>query len=244
MGALAQLSPENKNYIKQHYSKGATDQEFEHYIAFCQARGLNPAANQVYFVKYRSKDGPSTPAFMLSIDALRLIAHRTGDYAGCSEPIFTDGGKACTVTVQRNLKNGEIAHFSGMAFYEEQVQLKSGKPTTFWQSRPRTMLEKCAEAKALRKAFPQDLGQLYIREEMLDQYDGPIHVHEPKALEEPRFSKSDLSRRKGLNKKLSALGVDPSRFDEVATFLDGTPNRELGQKLKQWLKEAGYGVNQ
>ncbi|SMF80517.1 phage recombination protein Bet [Pseudobacteriovorax antillogorgiicola] len=242
MGHL--VSKTEQDYIKQHYAKGATDQEFEHFIGVCRARGLNPAANQIYFVKYRSKDGPAKPAFILSIDSLRLIAHRTGDYAGCSEPIFTDGGKACTVTVRRNLKSGETGNFSGMAFYDEQVQQKNGRPTSFWQSKPRTMLEKCAEAKALRKAFPQDLGQFYIREEMPPQYDEPIQVHKPKALEEPRFSKSDLSRRKGLNRKLSALGVDPSRFDEVATFLDGTPDRELGQKLKLWLKEAGYGVNQ
>jgi hypothetical protein len=42
---------------------------------------------------------------------------------------------------------------------------KEGTATRFWQTMPHTMLAKCAEALAIRKAFPEDTGGLHIPEE-------------------------------------------------------------------------------
>jgi hypothetical protein len=57
--------------------------------------------------------------------------------------------------------------FVGEARWDEFVQTKkNGDPTHMWRKMSHTMLAKCAEAQALRKAFPQKLGGLYSDDEM------------------------------------------------------------------------------
>ena len=50
--------------------------------------------------------------------------------------------------------------------FREYCKMKDGKPAAQWRDRPATMINKVAMVHALRNAFPNDLGSMYVAEEM------------------------------------------------------------------------------
>ncbi len=151
--------------IKRTIANGATDDELKLFLYTCEKRRLDPLARQIYFQKRRRKNGPDQMTILTSIDGYRLIANRTGLYAGNDDPIFDneDNPSKATATVYK-IVGGLRCAFTAMARWE---QYYPGDDQGFmWRKMPHLMLGKCAEGLALRKAFPEELGGLYIEEEM------------------------------------------------------------------------------
>jgi len=175
-------TPDQEKLIKDTVCAGATDDEFKLFLYSCQRTGLDPLAKQVYAVKrWNSQLRRESMTIQTGIDGYRVIADRSGGYAGTSEAklSYREGGDldSATVTVYR-LVGGERAGFTATAYWDEYVvTLKSGEPNHIWKKRPRGQLTKCAEALALRMAFPQDLSGLYTTEEMA-QADNPAPPEE------------------------------------------------------------------
>ncbi len=76
----------------------------------------------------------------------------------------------CRITVEKLLENGAIARFTAIEYWMENYAVKGGKeksiaPNAMWMKRPRGQIAKCAEAQALRKAFPE-VGSAPTAEEM------------------------------------------------------------------------------
>jgi len=140
--------------IKQTVSRGANDAQLALFLKTCRSRGLDPFVKQVYF----------TPqGIIVSIDGLRAIAERTGAYAPGATRYEYDENKslvAAFVSVKKYV-NGTWFDVEESAFYEE---YRGTSP--IWKKMPRVMLAKCAEARALRRAFSSDLSGLYAAEEM------------------------------------------------------------------------------
>lgn len=146
-------------------------------LSIAESRGLNPLAQECYFVKrWDRQKGQEVWSVQASIDAFRIKAEESGDYAGQDEPEYEYDEHGALllarVRVYRHSVQGR-AFCVGVAYWSEYVQTaKDGKPTRFWANMGRTMLAKCAEAIALRKAFPRSLAKIYTREEMM-QADDP-----------------------------------------------------------------------
>ena len=146
--------------IKSTIAVGATNDELMLFLQVCKNHKLDPFTRQIHFVKRAGKG-----TIQISIDGFRAIAERTGNYAGNDDPVFDDEQKPqkATATVWK-MVNGVRCPFNATARWS---QYFPGDTQGFmWKKMPHVMLGKCAEALALRKAFPEALSGLYSDEEM------------------------------------------------------------------------------
>lgn len=169
-----QFDPQQIEVMRRTVAKDLNGDEFGFFLEVCRGRGLNPFNREIY----RLKRGPNAPVqIQVSIDGLRLIAERSGQYRGQLGPYFcgTDGKwreewleSAPPVAAKVGvLREGFDQPIWAVARYAAYVgRTKDGKVTEIWSKMPDLMCAKCAESLALRKAFPSEMGGLYTHEEM------------------------------------------------------------------------------
>lgn len=173
-------SREQIETIKQTVAKGASDTQLALFLEVCRARGLDPFTRQVFY----------TPqGVIVSIDGLRSIAERTGCYApGPTRYEYSpDGGLLAAYVTVRKMVASAWHDVEESAYLEE---YRGHSP--IWKKMPRVMLAKCAEARALRRAFSADLSGLYSAEEM-DQAQPERDITPAKPVEVQAVSVIELS---------------------------------------------------
>lgn len=238
---------------------GAASESIQMVIGYCQAAGLDPMQKPVHIVPiWDSKAGAMRDVVMPGIGLYRIQASRSGTCAGISEPEFGEdvsinlGGyditvpRWCKVTVSRRLPTGEVVAFTAKELWIENYAMKGGKeksiaPNAMWAKRPYAQLAKCAEAQALRKAFPE-VGAAPTAEEMEgkgDFIEGSVVAEQPKRpLAPPEYSDAEFAEKLPDWQKQVADGKDPVK---LAAFISGRSGKKFTDAQMAQLK--GENVN-
>ena len=181
------VTPEQKELVKKTVFPDATDAELQLFFFDCTRRGIHPLDKLIHPTKRNGKYTPIT-----SIDLFRQRASESGEHMGTQDAVYTgEPGKpefAASVTVYKHLR-GEKCPFTATARWSE--YFPGEKQGFMWQKMPHLMLAKCAEALALRKAFPQQLHGLYTHEEMAQAEPSRPTVNIPQT--RPQVGNRDMS---------------------------------------------------
>lgn len=206
---------------------------------YCAARKIDPFKRAIHVVPvYSKKAGGMVDTVWPGISELRTTAHRTGAFAGCDECTFgpdkTETLGKVTITypewaqfvVYRFSPNGQKIAWPGpkVRWKEEYAVEARGSvvPNDMWATRPYGQIEKCAEAAALRRAFPEEAD--YCAEEMQGHVmNDTADVYE-EAPPEPSAKevKIEKAAEKKVEKKTEVKKTDPPKPATGTTGTDTT----------------------
>jgi phage recombination protein Bet len=179
--SLALWTPEQTQLIATTIAPGCSSDELRLFAYACQRTGLDPFSKQIYAIK---RGGKMT--IQAGIDGLRAIAERTGELDGSHTEWCGDDGQwsdvwlsakppaAAKTTIWRK---GSSHPFTGVARFAD---YNAGQG--LWTKMGPTMIAKCSEALALRKAFPANLSGVYSTDEMEQVEVQPVTVTAAPAL--------------------------------------------------------------
>ena len=232
---------------------GAKEESVRMVMAYCKAAKLDVMQKPVHIVPmWSAKQQCMTDVVMPGIGLYRTQASRTGEFAGITEPEFgqmiteTIGGQQVTFpeyakcTVKRALPSGVIAEFTSIEYWMENYAIKGGQqksqaPNAMWYKRPRGQIAKCAEAQALRKAFPE-LGSAPTAEEMEGK---TLYQEEKDITPEPKpIVKKPLSDKR-IDDAITAIKNGEFTLDQILDSHELTP--EQLQKFNDELRTLENG---
>jgi phage recombination protein Bet len=252
-GQMAEsYSQDQVKLIRDTFAKGASESEFQLFLAVAAKKGLDILSRQIHLVKrWDAKAQREVCEIQTGIDGYRLIADRTGRYEGQSGPFWcgadgqwvdvwlaTEPPRAAKVGVWRA---GCREPFWGVALFSEYCQTYKDKssgqtrPNPMWARMPAAQLAKCAEALALRKAFPAEMSGIYTSEEM-GQASNVIDVT-PSAVAAPAPTPTPAPAPKKAPRAISAApapvvaAVDTGLVEQLSQILDGLAGYDVADAL-------------
>jgi phage recombination protein Bet len=221
-------------------------------LAWCRATGRDPMKKPIHIVPMKVKDQYTgqwewRDMLMPGIGTYRTDAANTGQYVGQTEPEFGpvvtgdfDGQKVrhpewCRVTVFR-LIGGEPRAFTAREYWIENYATgKEGKGVNaMWTKRAFGQIAKCAEAQALRKAFPDETGSTNSMEEMEGKtFDGVVEDLTPPP---PKLERPASAPKKEPPSKMTNVDW----ISRIEPDMDATPTQDaldallVNPRVKEW----------
>lgn len=250
-------------------------------VDYCRSRELDPILKPVHIVPMKVKDAQTGQSnwrdvIMPGIGMYRIQADRSGNYAGAAEPEFgedvtrvfkdKDGKdievtfpKWCKYTVYKRVGK-DIVAFVAKEFWLENYATAGycDAPNAMWKKRPYAQLSKCAEAQALRKAWPE-VGN----EPTIEEMEGKTIERDITPANQPEQSDlkslmQDKQEEKPVEQEVDASNFMPSeKAASLAEWIFNAGNAkelqdagikineaveagEISQQDRAWLKESYY----
>lgn len=154
--------------------KRATLEQALHFCMLCKARGLNPWEGDAFLVGYDTADGPEF-SLITAHQAFLKRAEIHPEYDGMKSGVIVKRGDD-VIEEEGDFYMGGDDLLGGWAkvLFKTRTNpvYKRLRLSTFnkgfgrWKVDPAGMIVKCAEADALRSAFPNSLGGMYLEDEM------------------------------------------------------------------------------
>lgn len=255
---IQKYSPETVSLIKNTVAPAnLTDKEFEMFIYQAKRTGLDPLSRQIYCIK--TKDKVSIQA---TIDGFRLIAERTGLYQGQTPVMWCgDDGQWTDVWLSKDFPSAAKVGILRAGFTEPLYAIArwftyaqtdfNGNYKWTWNKMPDLMLGKCAEALALRKAFPQELSNLYSDDEIgVIQSEHDNHTEKPVKVTLPDNPFKQMDNAKTLD-EVKALWIANKDLQKDKKFAELKDKKkiELSEQAEEdetdeAIQEANYEVEE
>jgi phage recombination protein Bet len=247
------------NVLQTSLYPGASLDSIKMVLGYCKASSLDPMRKPVHIVPmWDGKTKQMRDVVMPGVGLYRTDASRTGEHVGTDKPVYgpmveyeLSGVKICVpewcaVTVYR-LKNGIKCAYTAEEYWIENYAT-AGKDTTapnsMWKKRARGQLAKCAEAQALRKAFPE-VGSQPTADEMegksidmgMAEVVTPPPPPPPSPPELEPWPDDKLNLREQKIREWAAIG---KTVDEIVAFLGtkGAISPEQRARIGKWMAEA------
>ena len=221
-------------------------------LSYCKARHLDPFKRPVHIVPiYDSQKKQMVESVWPGIGELRTTAHRTKQFAGMDDaqwgPTLTEKvGSAqitfpewCQITVYK-LMGGQRYPVVGPKVYWLETYATARRddetPNSMWRKRTRGQLEKCAEAAALRRAFPEEIGNDYIAEEAPREV-AYVETAAPPMPAPPQIPYDQQAASElDIRHNLDAVGAAPAEALQVAQLIVGEHVTALEQLTREQLR--------
>lgn len=191
------------------------------FVMMCKARGLDPWQGDAYIIGYDSeKDGPQF-SIVTAHQAYLKRAEVHPEYDGMESGVIAKRGEV-TVEYQGDmLEPGDIliGGWSKVFFkkrthpiYRRSHLARCNKGFGLWGKQPEMMIVKTAESDALRSAFPNQLGGMYLDDMPVMTANGGFEdeAYIPPSLEEAGLTATPHVNREVLDSQLKAV-IDAAR---------------------------------
>ena len=251
-GALTRSNPRRLDLFRRTVGKDLRGDEIDEAIEWCELYGANPFVKDIYFFVFDAdKPDKRRVVPVLGIGLYRKIAARTGNYRPDeASPRFAYDETAKSAENPMGMLWAEVAvnvHSHGgwhkvtsRLNWKERAPIKeiweNNKPTgkfrldpkkDNWHRMPETMMAKCCEADAIRKAWPNETAGSYVAEEM----DSALTIE---------GTATEIAESYAAEQRLKHVGAANSI---LVDWMDNTgivqvPVGQLGDRAIAWCRES------